>query len=127
MNLLPLTGVVSTVIGIVTLTLPVQDTTYSRVAGEDVMTLGASRTIQAAIDASGRKQLEQIFGQGAVSDGDIGIYTMDVLYQMDHGQTAQSFVKYNGVQYKIVADNDWTGQAGCRVYLGRRHINPEIP
>jgi hypothetical protein len=117
---------VSTVIGMFSLTLPVYDVSYINVNGEDILQPGASRTIDAAIDASSRKQLEQIFGQGAVSDGDIGIYTMGTLYQADHGQTGQSFVKYNGVQYKIVADNDWTGQAGCRVYLGRRHIVPEL-
>lgn len=126
MSILPLTGMAATVIGMFSISLPVVDTGYTNVRGEDKQTVLGARSINAAVDASSRKQLEQIFGQGAVSDGDIGIYTMGILYMIDKGDTRQSFVDYNGMQYRICADNDWRTQAGCKVYLGRRHVKQDL-
>jgi len=109
-------------LGFFSLPVPVTDTEYSAVSGEDQKLVTGSRNIQAAVDLGSSKQLEQIFG-GSVAAGDIGIYTAEKLYVQDRGEKKQSFVTSNGMQYRVVDEADWTAQAGVRVYLARRHIS----
>jgi hypothetical protein len=69
-----------------------------------------------------------MFG-GNVSDGDIGITTHEVLHVGDiYAQGTlqrQTFIKYRGLDYRIVDHADWTEQAGVHVYLATRHITQD--
>lgn len=103
----------------------VKDITYTTTNGQDVTSPMTSRYINAAIDPSGGRRLEEIFG-GMVTDGDIGIYTHDKLYFVDQfgeGEVRkQTFIDYQGYRYRVVQVQDWELQAGVFVYLARRDI-----
>jgi hypothetical protein len=109
-------------------TLPIEDTAYVRSAsGRDERQTLAPRNIRAAVDPSGSKRLEQIFG-GSITDGDIGIFTKSTLYFVDEFGTdpidkKQSFVTYSGKKYRVTDFSDWTTQAAMRVYLASRHTS----
>lgn len=109
----------------------VKDTTETTEDGVDTQTLYETRTIQAAIDPTGGRRLEQIFG-GGVSAGDIGIYTSEELYVGDmydadeEGLRLQSFVEYQGFRYKVVDVSNWKERAGIQVFLGRRHVAQNV-
>jgi len=110
--------------------LPVHDFIYSTVDGVDVKTPFGTRTsIQAAVDPSNTKRLEEIFG-ASVSQGDIGIWTFEKLYVVDLylvGATDryQSYITYGGTLHKIEQEADWTEQAGMYVYRGSRAVNQQ--
>lgn len=103
----------------------VKDITYTTTNGQDSASPMTRRYIDAAIDPSGGRRLEEIFG-GMVTDGDIGIYTHDELYFVDQfgeGEVRkQTFIDYQGFRYRIVQVQDWRIQAGVFVYLARRDI-----
>jgi hypothetical protein len=105
--------------------LVVTDVTYETVAGVDTQVEFIRHDpIVAAVDASGARRLEQIFG-GSVSQGDIGIYTADELFFLDadnNEERKQSFVTWQGFQYRIVAVDDWSARGGKRQYLASRHV-----
>lgn len=105
------------------LPIVVHDVTFSTVAGQDTPSAPVLRVpqVRGAVDPSNSKQLEKLFG-GSVADGDIGIYTEDILYVQDQGETKQSYVTYSGRSYRVMNEADWAQQAGVRVYLGRRHV-----
>lgn len=125
----PLSGYIQTALGFVNIALAVSDATLTTANGQDKQVL-AGREIQAAVDPSGGKRLEQIFG-GSVTDGDIGIYTsadlfIDDIYD-DGERGKQSFVTYQGTEYKVVELSDWTIQAGVKVYRASRHVKQGQP
>jgi uncharacterized Zn-binding protein involved in type VI secretion len=62
--------------------LKVKDVAYDTVNGEDRKNLVGERTLKAAVDPTGGRRLENIFG-GSVSDGDIGIFTTGKLHVGD--------------------------------------------
>ena len=107
----------------------VYDTKYTTIDGQDIRSIVATRTIQAALDPANSKQLERIFG-GSVGDGDIGIYCdADTLYMDDAynsgGRGMQSFLEYQGSKYRVAQDANWTPQADVRVYLAKRHYDQD--
>lgn len=125
MSILPLFGP-KLALGFYSSSYAVTDYEYETTDGEDSRVAYGSRTsFVAAIDPSNSRRLEMIFG-GNVSDGDIGIYTEAELYIADiytpGTSPKQSFVTYQGFIYRVVEVADWMGQAGVRVYLGRRHV-----
>ena len=128
MSILPLIGP-KIALGFYSSSYTVADYEYQKADGEDSRVAYGSRTsFVAAIDPTRSRQLEMIFG-GNVSDGDIGIYTETELYIADiytpGTNPKQSFVTYGGFVYRVVEVADWTGQAGVRVYLGRRHVTQD--
>jgi hypothetical protein len=123
----------TTTIGLNLFSVPVAvvDVTYEAVAGIDKQTIRSARTIQAVVDTSDKRKLEQIFG-GSVSDADIGItpadgselFFLDAYFPGD--ERKQSLIAYMGWQYRIIANSDYTNQAGAVVYLGSRHITQDL-
>ena len=131
MSLLPFDIGVSIATQAAEVPLSVVDVVYNTVAGVDRQTVQAAYTIYAVVDTTNKRMLQQIFG-GSVSDGDIGITPSrgDQLNFLDAfrpgDSRVQSFVAYNGWQYRILGVSDYTAQAGAQVYLGSRHITQEI-
>lgn len=133
MSILPLSGYLQPALDLLTLgNISVQDVEYVKVSGvEEAHDLGL-RTVAAAIDAGNMKQLEVLFGQGNVGEGDLLIYIKteaEELYILDQcglGEPKrQSFLTYSGISFRIMAYQDWTLQAGIRVYQGRRHVQQQ--
>jgi hypothetical protein len=131
MSLLPLTGLIKR--GLSLFTVPggvlVNDVLYETVDGQDQQFPRGTRTIEAAVDASDKQSLEFIFG-ASVADGDIGIYPLnDELYFLDlYGPDdvrMQSFVTYQGTQYRVRARAPHVPQAGINVYLASRHVTQD--
>lgn len=129
MSILPLTGLIGIGLSFYLIPVSIVDTQYTNVDGNDVQSIVESRTIQAAVDPSNSRQLENIFG-GNVSDGDIGIYTQDTLYiddQYDTGSRGkQSYITFQNFKYRVVNVADWAAQAGMKVYLAKRHVKQDI-
>lgn len=109
--------------------IAVTDTKYTKTGAVDVQSIVATRTIKGAVDKSGAKKLQMIFG-GHVADGSIAIYTKDDLYIGDSyvvGQLQmQSYFVHNGLTYRVVSLDPWQEQTGIKVYLGERHIAQEL-
>ena len=130
MSVLPLSGPLQSALSYFTLDgVPVQDVTYLKVSGMEEEQDAGIRGITAAIDPSNMKQLEILFGIGNVSAGDILIYTLEELFISDifppGGIKTQSFLTYSNFSYRIMAYQDWIGQAGINVYQGRRHVRQQ--
>ena len=128
MSILPLIGP-KIALGFYSAPYTVADYQYQTADGEDSRVAYGSRTsFVAVIDPTRSRQLEMIFG-GNVSDGDIGIYTEATLYIADiytpGTKPKQSFVTYGSFVYRVVEEADWSGQAGVKVYLGRRHVTQD--
>lgn len=126
MSVLPISGHIQLGLSLFTVPrVPVTDKKYTATGGVDVESVKRKRTVDAAIDMSGAKELEKIFG-GDVSNGDIAIYTKDRLYISDEFQATedrvQSFLTYKGLTYRIMAEQNWLDQTGTYVYQGRRHV-----
>lgn len=112
-------------LGFFLLDTAVRDVLYSTENGQDVLLPLGQRVVQAAVDPGNSRSMERIFG-GSISDGDIGVTTMAELYFTDQyaaweGQR-QSFVTYQGIEYRVENYADWNPQAGIRVYLAKRHV-----
>ena len=114
------------------LSLSIRDVEYITVEGEDTKTLVEERTIQAAVDPSRSREMERIFS-GSISDGDVGVYTTEILYIDDvhdstdsSGQRLQSFLTYQGHMYRVSNHSDWVPQAGMNVYLCKRYFAQDI-
>ena len=125
MSLLPLSGVIGVGLGFYQISIPVQDVVYTASGGVDGQSSPASRSIQGAIDPSGARKLAYLFG-GNVSDGDILIYTtaplyIDDQYAQDSTRT-QSFITYDGFQYRVSELSNWSGQLGQQVFRASRHV-----
>lgn len=109
--------------------LRIVDTVYDYVDGTDVQRVTGDRMIEAAVDKSGGKRLEAIFG-GSATSGAIMITTSAPLYFTDAyapGEPVQqSFAMYDGINYRIAGVDSWKDQIGVNVYLGNRHITQEI-
>lgn len=132
MSILSLAGYLQPALDLLTLNgISVQDVEYLKVDGIEEAYDAGIRTIAAAIDPSNMKQLEILFGQGNVSVGDLLIYTKEVeLYILDQFNSGvlkrQSYLTYSDTSYRIMAYQDWTLQAGIRVYQGRRHVQQQV-
>jgi len=104
--------------------ITVTDYVYSTSNGEDIKTLSATRSIEAAVDPSRSKEMERIFG-GSMAAGDIGVYTTETLYIDDEYQAGairkQSFVTYQSIVYRVSDSQNWQPQAGLYVYLCKRY------
>jgi hypothetical protein len=128
--MIPLTGPIALALSFFLLDLVVKEAAYvkNEETGVDEQTY-RTRKIQAAVDPSGGRKLEVSFG-GNVSDGDIAILTECPLYIDDSyaegSRSKQSFVLYQGWNYRIVDVSDWTPQAGMKVYLARRHVVQDL-
>lgn len=127
MSVLPLSSYLQLALSYLTLAnVSIKDIGYTKISGMEKITSTEERFIKAAIDPSNMKQLEILFGPGNVSSGDLLIYTEEELHITDifvPGSTKkQSFLTYSGFPYRILAYQDWTQQAGIRVYQARRHI-----
>lgn len=132
MSILPLGFATSIAVSMLSVPIAVTDVSYNAVNGIDRQTIDATRTIDAAVDASNSRRIEQIFG-GSVSDGSIMIYITDEdveLYFIDiyaEGTSRrQSFVVYGRYQYRVTTVADWTAQAGMKIYLAERHITQDL-
>jgi len=126
MSILPLNAA-TLCLGLFEQTLTVADYSYITENGIDKKQLYGSRvSIKAAVDASGNQQLIRIFG-GAVSDGDIGIYTKEILYILDEftnlTDRKNTIITYSGLLYSIKQKADWSEQAGAYVYLAGRYVD----
>ena len=127
MSLFPFTGPIGIALAMLSIPIPVQDVVYSASGGADGQGTPISRTIQGAIDPSNARKMEYLFG-GSVSDGDLLVFTSAALYIDDQynptsGQPRQqSFVTYQGWQYRVANMADWTQQAGMFVFLAHRHV-----
>ena len=131
MSLLPLSTFFKVAIGAFHIPggLRIIDTHYTKVGSSDQQVVEGERMIAAAVDKTGGKRLENIFG-GSVADGDIGIWTEEELYIADQyapGELQrQSFCSYAGVMYRVAGKDPWKDQTGQDVYLGKRHVVQEI-
>ncbi len=129
MSLLPLTHCFNLALGFFLVPIAVRDVAYSAANGQDAPGDPVSRTVMAALDPSNQKQLEFIFG-GNVAAGSVGIYTRETLHIDDMyaagEERMQSFVLDGGVTYRVVRVSDWTRQTGFYVYLGERHVAPDV-
>jgi hypothetical protein len=129
MSMMPLNFFAGLAIRMMALPLRVQDVVYLTADGVDSQQTPTERVIQAALDASNSRRLEQIFG-GSVSDGSIGIFTSEKLYFTDTTPSGsdqrQSFVYYGDYQYRVTTVADWKQQAGTYVYLAERHITQDL-
>jgi hypothetical protein len=87
------------------------------------------RSMQAAIDPSGGRNMDIDFG-GSVADGDIAIITDCVLFMddiyADGAREKQSFVIYQGKNYRVDAVMDYGPQTGLRAYKAGRHVTQDI-
>lgn len=123
MSILPLTP--ATIgIDLFSMEITMRDVVFATVDGEDGEIDVPGRTsIQGAVDARDRK-VQFLFGK-IVSDGDIAIFTYDNLYIADEyadgGNRNQTYITYQGRQYKVIAVKNWEGQAKARIYLATRH------
>jgi hypothetical protein len=109
--------------------LRIVDTVYEYADGKDVQRVTGERMIEAAVDKSGGKRLEAIFG-GSATGGAIMITTTEPLYFTDAyapGEPSkQSFVMYDGINYRIAGIDSWKDQLGVNVYLANRHITQDV-
>lgn len=126
MSMLPLTGLFDLALSFITVPTQVQDVVITTANGQDIQGVPTTRTIEAGIDPTNRKQLEVIFG-GSVTDGSVGVITKETLYIDDMyaaGDTRQqSFVVgSDGTAYRITDSAPWTQQTGFSVYLAKRHV-----
>lgn len=132
MSILPLIGL-RTVITMFSIPVEVLDVVYITEDNadrgieeeEDSDSQAGERTIQAAIDPTNSRTLQNVFG-GNLSDGDIGIFYEGDLYIDDEyeigAERKQSFVFYSGVKYRVKQKVDWTQQVGVWVYLASRYV-----
>lgn len=102
----------------------VSDATWSTVDGQDEQTR-TTRTIQAAVDPSGGRRLEVQFG-GHISEGDIAVIPISAELYVDDQYAAgsrspQSFVFYEGFEYRVVEVQPWRPQVNLQVYRATRH------
>jgi hypothetical protein len=128
MSILPLTGILGSGLAFFLLSLETWETFYVTESGQDKQVIQGRHNIDAGVDPSGSQKLQRMFG-GSVSDGDIGITTHEVLHVGDiyvpGALQRQTFVKYEGLDYRIVDRANWTQQAGMSVYLATRHITQD--
>ncbi len=108
--------------------IAITDTKYVKSGANDVQQVLVTRAIKGAIDKSGARKFEAIFG-GSVSDGSIAIYTQDTLFFSDAYDTGQvqkqSFFTWDGLNYRVIAIDPWHRQTGIRIYLASRHITQD--
>ena len=106
----------------------ITDTNYVKQGAVDVQVIVQERVIKGAIDRSGARKFEAIFG-GSVSDGSIAIYTQDELFfsdSYDNGQPQiQSFFVWENLNYRIVGIDPWHKQTGIHIYLASRHVTQD--
>lgn len=134
MSLLPFNVVAGMAVRAFSIQVPVDDVVYETISGIDRRVPTGTRTIDAAVDPSGKRQLEQIFG-GSVSDGDLAIWpeqgTENELYFPDqfdlHPTTEaetrkQSFLTYRGIRYRVIGVADYSDQADQKIYHATRHV-----
>jgi hypothetical protein len=109
--------------------IQITDTQYVKQGANDVQSILQTRTIKGAIDKSGAKKFEAIFG-GSVSDGSIAIYTQDELFFSDAyaagGSQVQSYFIWENLNYRVIGIDPWHKQTGIRIYLASRHITQDI-
>ena len=124
--MIPISGYIQMGLSFFEIPITVHDASYTKVSGQDVRTLSAPRPISAAVDPSGSKRLERIFG-GSISDGDIGVFTTGTLHiqDLESGGALQSFVDYQGLTYRAANVADWLPQVGVNVYLCKRHLSQD--
>lgn len=128
MSILPLSGILGLGLSFFLINLEVWETIYVKEDGIDKQVVQGKRIIQAGVDPSNMKRLEQLFG-GSVSDGDIGITTSEALSIIDvhvGDQQRQTYARYHGIDYRIADHADWTDQAGLHVYLAKRHVTQDL-
>lgn len=127
--MIPLAAHCSLAIRMRSILLSTQDVQYETVEGEQKQIPYAPRDVLGAVDASGSSKEDLSFG-GSITDGDIVIFTTDTLYWADvyprDESPKQSFVTYGNYQYRIAAADDWTAQAGMKIYLGKRHVTQDL-
>lgn len=135
MSILPLTFCTAIALGMYAVPIQVTDVGYETVKGVDRQIITGQRSPLAAVDTSGHRKLEELFG-GSVSVGDIAVWPVsEDLYFLDQFTTSpvttdetrrQSFVTYRGHQYRVIAVADFTDQGGCKAYLATRHVTQDI-
>jgi hypothetical protein len=135
MSILPLSFFSSLAIDMMSVPFQVDDYAYEAVDGIDREVFIETRDIEGAVDTGGRRTLVQVFGESA-TDGDIGIYLkIDTpLYFLDTEALEeagdvrkQSFVRYGGYEYRVLAVADYRAQGNSRMYLASRHIAQDRP
>ena len=107
----------------------VSDAVWTTVDGQDEQTR-TSRTIRAAVDPSGGRRLEVQFG-GNISEGDIAIIPISAELYVDDQYVAgsrspQSFIMYEGFEYRVVEVQPWRAQANLQVYRASRHARQGV-
>lgn len=119
---------IQTAIDLFSINISVKDMEYIKINGEDKRQLSEARTISGAVDPGRSKTIERIFGE-SVGDGDIGVYTKEILYIDDEYNAdesnlnrLQSFIYYSGNRYRVAQSADWQQQTGTWVYLCKRHV-----
>lgn len=121
-------------IGFFEVDIAVTDVVYETFRGVDIQkTNPVTRTIRGAIDPSGSFKLQQVFGD-SWNDGDIAITTTSdnvfkILqsYSPDDGEAReQSFITYQGYQYRVVEKADWVLQASLYVWRATRHAVQDL-
>lgn len=121
-------------IGAFEISIVVTDVIYETVKGVDIQKRNPiTRTIRGAIDPSGSFKLQQTFGD-SWNDGDLAIFTTSnyafkILQSYDPSGTAareQSFIIYQGHQYRVVDKSDWVPQASLYVWRATRHAVQDL-
>jgi hypothetical protein len=122
--MIPLTAYAMMALSYARIELLVKDALYVRsTSGEDEQNV-TTRKITAAVDPSGGRNL-QIQFSGMISEGDIAILTEQPLFIDDNyaagSRQKQSFVFYEGFNYRVVDVSAWRLQAGMSAYRASRH------
>ena len=122
-------------IGFYEVDIAVTDVVYEVVNGVETQTTRPSkRTVRGAIDPSGSFKLRQVFGE-SWNDGDIAIFTTSdnvfkILQTYNPYSYAvvrkQSFIMYQGWQYRVMDKSDWVLQASLYVWRAARHATQDL-
>jgi hypothetical protein len=129
MSLVPMINALTLAVSCFTTDLDVIDTQYVKQGAVDIQQIVARRKIYGAVDKSGARKLENIFG-GSVSDGSIAIHTEGILYIGDIYEVGaaqkQSYFIWNDLTYRVAGIDPWYKQTGVRIYLAVRHVTQDL-
>ena len=119
-------------IGFFEVEIEVTDVVYRVVKGVDTQRANPdTRTVKGSVDPTGSFKLRQIFGD-SWNDGDIAIFTTSdnsflILQSYDPGDVReQSFIMYQGFQYRVMEKADWVLQAEMYVWRASRHATQDL-
>lgn len=101
-NVIPAIGILGNVV-------TVFEKTETIVNHRPVDTTGADRQIFGVIQPAGPRDLE-LLPEGDRTNGSIVVHSQSQLYISDRGTTSQSFIRHDGLVYRVAALAPWVNQ-----------------